>query len=124
MTVPGSNLLAQALTLIAGQTVGYVACTGRTKSATGQWVDAYANPIPKRGSFQPVPRQYYLQMGLDYNKEYCNWYDPTAIVRDVQVDRAPDKINFGGFVWTALSSNDWSAVDGWQGTLFVKGKPL
>lgn len=120
MTVPGDNLLAQALTLIGGQTVGYVACTGRTVTAAGQYVPAYADPVPKMGSFQPVPRSYYNQLGLDFTKQYCNWYDPSSVVRDVARDRAPDRINFGGAVWEALSSNEWTAVDGWQGTLFVR----
>lgn len=122
--IPGSNLLEMALTMIESQVVGYVACTGRTLNAMGQFVAVYAAPVPKSGSFQPVSRQYYQQLGLDYNKEYCNWYDPTAVVRDLEKDRSPDRINFGGWVWEALSSTDWKQVDGWRGTLFVKNSKI
>lgn len=117
--IPGNNLLATALSVIASQTVQYIAVTGRTTNAAGLDVSAYATPVPRRGSFQPVPRQYFTQMGLDYTKAYYTWYDPVGPVQDVARDTSGDRIIFNGRVYEAMSSNDWTPVDGWSGTLFV-----
>ena len=120
MTTPGSNLLAQAMTLIGAQTVGYRRWLSRSTNAAGVLISTYASPCPKRGSFQPVARDKYQQSGLDYSKAYALWYDPSAGVKTVDRDRGADRINFGGEVWEAVNNNDWSNVDGWQGVLFVK----
>lgn len=121
--IPGSNLLATALTVIAQQTVQYLAVTGRTTNAAGLDVSTYADPVDRRGSFQPVPRQYFAQMGLDYTKAYYTWYDPSGPVQDVARDTSGDRIIFNGLLFEAVSSNDWTPVDGWSGTLFVSQGP-
>lgn len=122
--IPGSNLLGLALTVIGSQLVNYRAFTGRATNAAGLDVSTYAAGVPRRGSFQPVPRQYFAQMGLEYTKEYCNWYDPAAGIQDLGRDVSGDLIIFGGKTWEALSANDWSAVDGWSGVLFVCKGPV
>ena len=118
--IPGSNLLKTALRVLGQQTVSYAAATGRATNAAGLWVTTYAAPIDIRGSFQPIDRDYYLQYGLDFTKTYAKWYDPNATIKDVQRDTSGDKITYAGSVYTALSSNDWKAPDGWNATLFVR----
>lgn len=120
MLVPGSNLLKLALTVIGSQLVQYQSFVSKETNAAGIKVPTYAAVVPLKGSFQPVARQYYNQMGLDFNKEYCNWYDPNATVNDLGRDRKGDRIIFAGKVFEALSSSDWKAVDGWNGTIFVR----
>jgi hypothetical protein len=118
--IPGSNLLKIALRVIAKQTVSYEAAISRTTNAAGLWVTSYAAPVPLSGSFQPIDRSYYLQYGLDFTKYYANWYDPSGTVKDVQRNTAGDRITYAGSKFTALSSTDWTAPDGWNGTLFVR----
>jgi hypothetical protein len=118
--IPGSNLLKLALTVIAKQTVQYSAFLSRSTNAAGVDVPAFAAPVPITGSFQPVPRSYYVQLGLEFEKTYATWYDPQAAVNAIQRTRAGDRIDFGGTRYEALSQNDWRHVDGWTGTIFVR----
>ena len=57
------NLLNAALTLIPPVTVSWRKATGRTQNALGQWVTAYANPVPLVCSFQPVEKAKYEALG-------------------------------------------------------------
>jgi len=118
--IPGNNLLQMALTVIGAQTVGYRAFTGRTNNAAGKLVSTYAAAVPKRGSFQPIPRQYYAQMGLDFSKSYAMWYDPSGDTFALTRNTAGDLISFAGKNFEALSSTDWKAIDGWTGIMFVE----
>jgi len=120
MLVPGSNLLKMALTVIGSQTVQYYAFLSNTTNASGIKIPTFEDPVPMRGSFQPVPRTYFNQLGLDFTKEYMNWYDPNAITNDIGRDRTGDRIAFAGKIYQALSSTDWKNVDGWNGTIFVR----
>jgi hypothetical protein len=118
--IPGSNLLKTALRVISSQTVSYQEFTGRTTNAAGLKVSAYADAVDIRGSFQPVDRSYYLQLGLDFTKSYAKWYDPNATTRDIQRDTSGDRITYAGMTYNALSNNEWKAPDGWTGTMFVR----
>lgn len=119
MTVPGSNLLNQAFTVIARQTVNYYANTGRTTNSIGLDVTAYASVITLRGSFQPVPRKLYQQYGLDLQKSYYTFYC-SANILDVARGVSGDQINFNGIRYQVESANDWFAMDGWVGVLCVQ----
>jgi len=116
------NLLRLALTATGSQWVQYYAATGRETNAIGNLVTTYAQPVRISGSFQPVATSYYEQLGLDMTKSYSNWYDPNSTTRDIERDTTGDKIVFCGSTYIALSNNDWSCVDGWVGTLFIKVK--
>lgn len=121
--IPGSNLLKMALKVIGSQTVQYIQYLGRVENSAGFLVSTYAEPVPLTGSFQPVPRQYFAQMGLDYNKSYAMLYDPNGTIKDLDRDRSGDYIEFADARYEAMSSTDWTPIDGWNGTLFVKLLP-
>ena len=122
MIVPGSNLLATALTVISGQTVGYVRYKGRSVNDAGDDIVEYDKPKPKRGSFQAVEKKYYEALGLDFEREYAMWYDPTGEINGVDRDRGADLIYYGGATWEAVQTTDWKPQDGWRGSLFVNIK--
>lgn len=118
MSVPGSNLLTQALQLIAAQTITYLAYVSRASNAIGLWVNTYATPATFRGSLQPVPRSLMQILGLDMNKSYVNIFVANSIV-DIARDVSSDQFQFAGATYQALSITPWLAIDGWNQVLAV-----
>lgn len=117
--IPGSNLLNAALTVIAKQTISYYRYVERVLNDVGQNITTYAAPVPIVGSFQPVPRRMYTQMGLDMQKAYYTFYTSNNIL-DISRDVAGDQIVFQGKRYQCQSNNDWYAgLDGWKGVLCV-----
>lgn len=121
--VPGSNILAQALTVIAKQTVSYYAFVSRAPNANYLDVTTYADPVPLQGSWQPVKRELYERLGLDLQKNYSRFY-VSANVIDVTRDVSGDQIHFQGRVWQCESVNPWYGVDGWVGVLVIDVGPI
>ena len=119
MTTPGSNLLNQALTVIARQQVVYYKMTGRTLNDVGQDVTSYALGTTLRGSFQPVPRNLYPIYGLDLQKTYYTFYVPSNVL-DIGRDVSGDQIAFNDDRFQCESNNDWFSIDGWKGILCVR----
>lgn len=118
MIVPGSNLLNIALGVIAGQDVTLYRFTGRTTNAIGYDIASYAAGVPLTGSMQPVARNLYQTLGLDFRKNYATLY-ASADVQDVTRDGSGDQFGWNGRRWQAESNTDWLAVDGWKGVLLV-----
>ena len=116
MTTPGSNLLKQALTVIAPQSILYYAQNGRTLNSVGQWVTTYALPALVLGSFQPVPKNLYEVYGLDLQKTYATFYTLSDVI-DIHRDTSNDQIVYNSQTYQCESNNDWFAQDGWKGVL-------
>lgn len=119
MTVPGSNLLAQALRLIGQQRLGYLAYVSRAVNDIGYLITDYAPEIEVLGSFQPIPRRLYAVQGLEFNKNYANIFVPQNIV-PVDRDAAGDRFMFQGQGFQVLSTTPWFDVDGWTECLCVR----
>lgn len=119
MIVPGSNLLAQALGVIAPQGVSIQRWTGRAKNANGDWVTSYAAPVTIAGSLQAVSRTLYVQLGLDMAKNYVMLYT-TEPVKIIERDGSGDRVTYGGKLYQGESAVDWRAQDGWGSYLFVE----
>lgn len=117
--IPGSDILAMALTVIDATTVRLYEFTGRSTTAAGMRVATFADPVDIVGSLQPVPRAMYQQLGLDFNKNYVTFYSSKSI-KDVTRDRTGDQLEYDGKRWQVESSNDWLSVDGWNGVLCVQ----
>lgn len=119
MGVPGSNLLKQAFTAIAQQTVSYTSYTSRVTNAAGLDVSTYADPTPVKGSVQPVPRNKYEYLGLDLQKDYVMFYTSSPVI-DLQRDVSGDKFSFNGRCYQCVSKTAWEGVDGWSSVLSVQ----
>lgn len=116
--IPGSNLLNQALSVIASQTINYYQASGRSLNSVGQDITTY-NPVQEiQGSFQPVQRSLYAAYGLDLQKSYFNFYVSTDVL-DVQRDISGDQIAFQGLRYQCESSTPWFGIDGWNAILCV-----
>lgn len=119
MIVPGSNLLNMAFGLIGQQVVQWSSFLGLVTNAAGTKVPTWAAPIALGGSFQPVARTLYQQLGLDFNKSYANFY-ASADIMDVLRNKTGDRLAYAGRTYQVLSNNDWIAQDGWKGVLCIE----
>ncbi len=118
MSVPGSNLLKTALSVIASQQVLYYKASGRDYNDVGQYVTTYLPGVSIRGSFQPVPKNLYQVYGLDLSKIYYTFYTLNDLI-DIQRNVAADQIIFNNKRFQCETNNDWYAIDGWKGVLCV-----
>lgn len=116
MIVPGSNILNKATQVIARQTLTWHRFTERVPNEAGQLVSKYAPAVVIRGSFQPVPRSHYMNLGLDFNKSYFNFYAPANIL-DIERDVSGDQLIFSGYRYQVQSATPWISIDGWIAVL-------
>jgi hypothetical protein len=118
MLVPGGNILNAALRVIQPQAPRLKRWTGRTQNNRGEFVPTYAPPVAVVGSFQPVDRKLYQQLGLDLSKSYATLFTATTI-RTLDRDAAGDQVVYGGRLWEAQSQVNWQTQDGWGEYAFV-----
>ncbi len=119
MMIPGGNLLGLAMTVIAPQILQYRPFLSRTKNDEGILASKFAAPAKLRGSIQPVPRQKYEQMGLEFQKNYVTIFiEKNAI--DMSRDVAGDEFWYSGRLYQAESRTTWFAQDGWESILCVE----
>lgn len=125
MMVPGSNLLAQALRIIAPQSFQYYQFLTRSTQPNGQYVATYAAPVDLFGSVQAVPRNIYEQMGLNFQRNYKIFYVSKNVI-DIERDVSGDIVNFDDKTYQCVSVTEWFSVDGWDAILCVQipGLPL
>jgi hypothetical protein len=115
MRVPGANLLSIAMRVLTPQVVQWRAWVSHTPNGRGILVDTYAEAVTVESSVsvQPVPRNLYQTLGLDFAKEYWTiWVQP-----DVQVlkrDTTGDLVDYEGRTLKCESDTDWRAADGWR----------
>lgn len=108
-----------ALRVIRPQTVMWSHAINRTVNSIGLFEVTYANPVAVIGSFQPVPRNLFEKLGLDFNKEYVSYFTSTRF-QDVERDVGPDQFVFAGDTYECMNNTDWTNVDGWLQSLAVK----
>ena len=119
MNIPGSDILAIALSVITPQTVTYYPYASRTVDAVGRYEPVYDTPFDILGSFQPVPRSRYEAYGLDLAKNYCVFYtqyDIEGLDRDI----SGSQIVFGSDTYQVESRTNCFSQDGWVGLLVVR----
>jgi hypothetical protein len=118
MRVPGSNVLNKAFTVLAKSNLIYYKAVGRTLNSVNQWVVQYDAGTPIKGSFQPVPREKYDKLGLEFAKSYYYFYISKALI-DLRRDIPADQISFQGTLYQIQSNTEWLGVDGWVEALCV-----
>lgn len=121
MTIPGSNLLNAALSVIAKQTFTYHKFKSRTTNEVGQDVSEYCPPVTIQGSVQPLPRNLYQAYGFDLQQNYVNFYASRRFL-DVTRDVSGDQIVFQGRKYQCLSTTPWFGIDNWDQILCVQIK--
>lgn len=119
MSIPGSNLLNIANTVITRLPFQYYKNTGRTLNSIGLDESQYADPVLVYGNPQPVPRNMFQSMGLDFQKSYFNFFLPSDII-DIGRDVSGDQFEFQNKRFQCLSKTDWYGIDGWDQVLAVQ----
>ncbi len=119
MMIPGSNILNLALSVIQKQSFTYFAFKARTLNAIGFNVAEYKPGIPAKGSVQPIPRNLYQASGLDFQRNYFNFFLSKGII-DIARDVSGDQFEYNGLRFQCLSKTDWYAADGWDQVLCVQ----
>lgn len=117
--IPGSNLLNTALKVIARQLVTYHKYKQTVQNEAGLDVSVYQFPVNITGSWQPVPRRLYQNLGLDFNNYYVNFFT-SANVQDVQRDTPGDQVTYCGDRYQVISATPWTQIDGWTDVLCCK----
>jgi E217 collar protein gp28 len=118
MSVPGIDLLNVALSAIVAQSITYIKAASRTLNDVGQWLTTYDSPITILGSFQPVARSMYTQLGLNFNKDYFYLYTSNDVI-DLDRDITADQVQFNGITYQCEAATEWYAIDGWKSVLCV-----
>lgn len=124
MIVPGSDLLSLAFRAIAPLPTGAARIRryqGRSTNAAGFDVPAYADSasMPDGTQVQPIPRNRYQAMGLDYAKDYITVYT-TASCACTDRDNNGDLIGWDGRLWLCASKTAWRSIDGWEKIVCVE----
>ena len=119
MRIPGANVLRMAFREVAKTPILYYRANGRTLNAVGQWVTPYLPSITIYGSFQPVPRQKYVHLGLDLQKSYFYLFVTRNMI-DLTRDISADQLGFQGERYQIQSNTEWYGIDGWLQILCVE----
>lgn len=120
--IPGSNLLAQAFTLIRPVPVQLHRVAGSTLNAVGQDVTEDAPPVEVLASVQAVKRSQYQRMGLDYNRRYIQIWSVDDM-SDLARGRPGDQITWNGRRHELMNEDDWSQIDQWNSLLAIEIGP-
>lgn len=121
--IPGANLLRQALGVIGAQEVTHFRNTGRALDAAGVNVAAYAPGVIVRGcSVQPVSRARYVQMGLDFTRDYITVFAPVSAT-GIRRNGSGDRVMYRGEYYEIESDTPWFSLDGWVELLCVRVMP-
>lgn len=113
------NLLNLALTVIPSQTVSWMRFESYIDQPNGQQSPQFYAPYTVVGSFQPVQRANFQNLGLDFNKEYVQ-FRTSSPAQDMGRDIAGDRFIFAGATYQVMSKTDWQNVNGWTNELAVK----
>lgn len=116
--IPGLNLFKLAATRIATDTVIWRPFVSRERNALGNWVSVYGEPVPIRGSVQPVEAREYQALGLDMSKRYVTLFTAHNL-QHVKRESSPDKITWNGGLWEPVGGDDWLKQDGWREVILV-----
>jgi len=110
--IPGSNLLKKAARVIRFQGVNYYKYGQRSQNPNRVWVTVFAQPVIIAMSVQRVPRNKYIELGLDLQRNYIDLFASLDLV-DIQRDATGDQVVWGGRLYQIESQGTWFDQDGW-----------
>jgi len=122
MSVPGSNLLRLALSVLGKSSVNYFQYAGVAQGPTGLDTATYDPAITIiTGTVQPVNTARYQEFGLDFSKRYIVWFVPNLNAVDLSrnPDISGDVIEFKGRRFQLMNNTDWFQIDGWMSPMAV-----
>lgn len=118
MSVPGSNILAQALSALGTSEFIFYKWASTVTNDAGLDVHTYELGVTLRGSVQAVERSSYKSMGLNFSSKYLAIWT----LQDVSVLtrlQANDQIGFLGRRFNILAEDDWIPIDFWNNFMAI-----
>lgn len=112
------SILSTALSVLPPQKFGWKKFLGSTTNEHGYEVDEYADEIEIFGLLQPVPRRLYEYQGLDFQKDFWNFYSIEDI-EDIGVGGG-DLLTFGGKTFKVESATKWTDYADYTAVLVVR----
>lgn len=121
------NLLEEVLPII-NNVIDSTTGTFQFRSMLEETVNEIGIPVPTysewvtcQGTVQPVNRNRYDALGLDWSKSYINAW---GSVRMNTVDdmKQPDQILWRGMLWNVTSVDEWHPHNGWVKVTAVQDK--
>ena len=116
--IPGANLLNLASRLIRLTPVPYYRYGNRVLNENRIWVSSFYPVTTIPMSVQRVPRDVYMQQGLEFQRNYVSLFASVDLV-DLARDAGGDKVLWGGRWFQIESQNTWFEQDGWAKSLAV-----
>jgi hypothetical protein len=117
-----SNLLLQALSVIPPKSVTYMKFKANVRTPNGVLVPQYESPIfVAQAHVQPVSKEAYHKLGLDFQKEYRRVWIPKDVVA-MEGQLSSDKLRFDNRDWIVWGDTTWETYDGWNELLVVAEK--
>lgn len=113
------NLLAATQSVIGKQSYQIKRWLSKSKNSIGYWVDVYSAPEEMLGSVQPVSRNTFSNLGLDFSKIYIQVLD-VKLIDVLSRSENADQIIFNGGLYKALPGDDWQIQGGWNSVLCVR----
>lgn len=118
MSTPGSNLLAEAVSVIGTQEFFLYQWDGSSDNAAGRTVQTYKPRITISASIQAVSRSVYKNMGLNFKSKYLAIWS-VQDVKSLSRLQSNDQIGFLGRRFNILSEDDWTPIDLWNNFVAV-----
>lgn len=111
------NLLQAAQTVIAKQPFDLYQYQSRAKLPNGEYGSTFVGPTTLRECIQEVPKQIIKTLGLSLEVDHMIIYSVSNI-STLQRGTSSSIVDWNGAYWQALDTNDWQAIDGWEGVIF------
>lgn len=119
MLLGGMDVLNIALGAIGYDTTMLHRFKARVQNDRGEWVSTYHDPIPVKGSWQPVSADRMKETGFDVTRRYYNFYC-RSWHRNVERGNNPDLLVYNGQEYEVIKVTDWIEQNGWVVVMVVQ----
>ncbi len=106
----GFNLLATVQTVIGNQSFQVERWITSNVNSIGYNVDQYGPLITYSGNIQPVDRDIYKDLGLDFSKNYIEIYS-VPYIDTLTRDDGGDRIHWNSNIYKADPLSRWAEAD-------------
>lgn len=89
----------------------------------GRDIPQFEKPVLLTGSVQPLSNRMYVQLGLDFNRNYKTVFCP-ALIQSITEKLQPDRIVYDNRTYEVVEDKNLYQTNGWTKVLVVEIKEL
>ncbi len=89
----------------------------------GRDIPQFEDPVLLTGSVQPLSNRMYVQLGLDFNRNYKTVFCP-ALIQSITEKLQPDRIVYDNRTYEVVEDKNLYQTNGWTKVLVVELKEL